>query len=98
MKILSTEPTQKYPKKNKADEIALALYRKAIKGDVSAIQIILERTEGKTPQTFNVNAAAMPTSVIVERIVAAFSLEGVQESVTRRALLLIGDQDDPEPS
>lgn len=44
-----------YQPSSKAECIALALYEKALKGDVTAIRELADRTEGKSPATVNLN-------------------------------------------
>ena len=95
-KLLRTPAGDDYLIVNKADEIAQALYSRAQAGDVNAICVILDRTEGRTPQTLNIGAAELPTTELVSRLVEAFGELGIDEPTTQRVLLRLsaGDGDD----
>jgi hypothetical protein len=56
MKLLRSDPDEVFKPKSRAEQIAFALFQKAVTGDVSVIKELSDRTEGKSPATMNVNA------------------------------------------
>lgn len=55
MRLLATEATSTFEPKTRAEQIAKALFDKAVGGDVGAIRELSDRTEGKSPATVTMN-------------------------------------------
>jgi hypothetical protein len=55
MKLLAGNPGEAFIPHSRAEQIAWALYQRANNGEVAAIREIADRTEGKSPQTININ-------------------------------------------
>lgn len=86
-KLLRCAQGKPYEVVNKADEIAVALYDKAVSGDVAAISLIFDRVEGKVAQTFNLRAESQSDQEIA-RLMMAELIESGKEPERARALLL----------
>jgi hypothetical protein len=69
--------------RTKAEVIAEKLVEQASKGDIDALKIILDRTEGKVPDTTNLNASgALKIRVVYEGVnaKAASTSRGADDS------------------
>src|SRR5262249_8196338 len=94
MKLLRTAPEERYEPGNKADLLAMRLFKSAMQGDTMAAREILDRIEGKPTQALQVTAQQLPTAEIVDRLVAAFAECGIEEQQTRRILLQLSAGDE----
>jgi hypothetical protein len=86
-KLLRCAVGEDYPIVNKADEIALALYSKALGGDVAAIGMIFDRLEGKLSQTLNLTAGSQSDQELAREMLADL-IEGGKTLEQARTLLL----------
>ncbi len=93
-KLLRTPINEEYLAVNRADSIALRLYKSSMQGDTMATKEILDRVEGKPAQSLQLSTEQLPTHIIVERLVEAFLEVGIEEEMTRKVLLQLSAADD----
>jgi Family of unknown function (DUF5681) len=55
MNLLREDARSNYQPKTRAEQLAWAIYQKAIKGDVPALREILDRCEGRTAQKLSID-------------------------------------------
>ena len=55
MNLLREDPGGHHQSKTRAEQLAWALFERALKGDVSAVREILDRCEGRTPQKLDID-------------------------------------------
>lgn len=74
MKLLRMNPSELFTPASRAESLALALYERASTGDVAAIRELVDRTDGKSPATLNVNAGekAAQYRELAERLAAQY--------------------------
>src|SRR5262249_39219397 len=69
MKILRCGARESYEPVNKADLLALALFRKAFNGDVEALREVLNRTEGKVKEVVEIIDEGARTDLAIHLLV-----------------------------
>jgi hypothetical protein len=55
MSLLRGDANTDYQPKTRAEQLAWALFQRALNGEVPALREVMDRSEGRTPQTVNVN-------------------------------------------
>jgi Family of unknown function (DUF5681) len=86
-KLLRCGQGEKFPLFSKADQVAKALFDKAMGGDVSAIGMIFDRIEGKLSQTLNLTAGSQSDQELARQMFEDL-IEGGKTPEQARTLLL----------
>jgi hypothetical protein len=89
-KLLRVAVGETYEVVNKADEIAVSLYNKALGGDVAAIGMVFDRLEGRVPQTLNLTAGSQSDQELAREMLAGLIESGKTAEQARALLLEVG--------
>lgn len=85
MSLLRGDANTDYQPKTRAEQLAWALFQRALNGEVPALREVMDRSEGRTPQTLNVNDSIEVTAAEnIRRAARALSelTKGTQDQLT----------------
>ncbi len=89
-KLLRTPAGETYEAATKGDEVVLALYEKAKRGDVAAIGMIFDRIEGKLSQNLNLTAGSQSDQELAHQMFEGLIESGKSPEQARALLVEVG--------
>ncbi|HET6375877.1 MAG TPA: DUF5681 domain-containing protein [Methylocella sp.] len=67
MKLLATAPGEKFKPASRAEQLAWAIFSRALSGDVRAVREIADRTEGKPRQSLDIDMQVLDWRELARR-------------------------------